>query len=60
MIMPEDVVEFPLSVKTFNNLPVLKRALSDMEDHAGKIKRRIGQLEQLEMGYNPGNPWDAL
>ncbi|BCS19909.1 DUF3716 domain-containing protein [Aspergillus puulaauensis] len=60
MIMPEDVVEFPLSAKTFNNLPVLKRALSDMEEHVGKIKRRIRQLEQLEMGYNPGNPWDSL
>lgn len=58
--MPEDVVEFPLSAKTFNNLPVLKRALSDMEEHVGKVKRRIRQLEQLEMGYKPENPWDSL
>ena len=54
------VVEFPLSANTFNNLPFLKRALSDMEGHVGKIRRRIRQLEQAERGGNPGNPWDLL
>ncbi len=54
------VVEFPLSANTFNNLPFLKRALSDMESHVGKIRRRVRQLEQAERGGNPGNPWDLL
>lgn len=54
------VVEFPLSANTFNNLPFLKRALSNMESHVGKIRRRIRQLEQAERGGNPGNPWDLL
>lgn len=60
MIVPELVVEFPLSAKTFSNLPVLKRALSDMEGHVGKIIMRIRQLEKMQMGYNSGNPWDSL
>ncbi|OJI99254.1 hypothetical protein ASPVEDRAFT_26078 [Aspergillus versicolor CBS 583.65] len=60
MILPEAVVEFPLSATTFNNLPVLKRALSDMGGHIGKIKMRIRQLERMQMGYNSGNPWDSL
>ncbi|KAL4812763.1 hypothetical protein BDW67DRAFT_188338 [Aspergillus spinulosporus] len=55
---------FPLGADSWDNLPRLRRACSEMEHHVNVAKMRIWQLEHGKKGrpedHNTVNPWDAL
>ncbi|KAL3432011.1 hypothetical protein BDV09DRAFT_198194 [Aspergillus tetrazonus] len=58
------VLSFPLGAESWDNLPRLRQACSEMEHHLNIAKVRKWQLEQGKKGdrknENSDNPWDAL
>ena len=49
-----DVVPFPLDREAFNDLSLMKRAVSDLLRHLSHIRKRVKQIEGTE------NPWDLI
>ncbi|GLA92940.1 hypothetical protein AtubIFM57143_009919 [Aspergillus tubingensis] len=55
------ILPFPLGPETIDDLPFLRRALTEMEMHLGTLRRRVRQLEDRErMRDRSINPWELV
>ncbi|RAK88327.1 hypothetical protein BO79DRAFT_228874 [Aspergillus costaricaensis CBS 115574] len=55
------ILPFPLGPETIDDLPFLRRALTEMEMHLGTLRRRVRQLEERERMRDDGiNPWELV
>ncbi|GAA90971.1 hypothetical protein AKAW_09085 [Aspergillus luchuensis IFO 4308] len=55
------ILPFPLGPETIDDLPFLRRAVTEMEMHLGTLRRRVRQLEDRErMRDSSINPWELV
>ncbi|RAH57920.1 hypothetical protein BO85DRAFT_487745 [Aspergillus piperis CBS 112811] len=55
------ILPFPLGPETIDDLPFLRRAVTEMEMHLGTLRRRVRQLEDRErMRDSSMNPWELV